>query len=81
MLESFDVKINIEYELNVLTPSARAVYQILKENEPMYIGEITENSCYSRRTIQQALHLLEKSQLVTHYPDMRDLRRHQYTIL
>ncbi|MHA2305537.1 MAG: MarR family transcriptional regulator [Candidatus Hodarchaeales archaeon] len=79
MLKSIDIEI-VDIELDVLPPSARAVYLILKENNPMYIGEITEHSAYSRRTVQQALHLLEKSDLVTHYPDMRDLRRHQYTI-
>ena len=81
MLEAVDVKSNIDFELDVLPPSARVVYHILKENVlPMYIGEITEKSIYSRRTVQQAVHLLEKSRLVTHYPDMRDLRRNQYTI-
>lgn len=79
MLESINIE-NIDIELDVLPPSARAVYLILKENNPMYIGEITDHSDYSRRTIQQALNLLEKSDLVTHYPDFRDLRRHQYTI-
>jgi len=75
------MKISVEYELDVLPPSARVVYQILKENFRMYIGEITEESRYSRRTVQQALRLLEKSHLVSHYPDMHDLRRHKYQLV
>lgn len=81
MSKSVEMKISVEYELDVLPPSARVVYQILKENYQMYIGEITEESRYSRRTVQQALRLLEKSQLVSHYPDMNDLRRHKYQLV
>lgn len=81
MLESIEMNMIIEFELGVLPPSARVVYRVLKENEPMYVSEITERSNYSRRTVQQALHFLEKSQLVDHYPDLRDLRRHKYKIV
>jgi DNA-binding MarR family transcriptional regulator len=81
VLESIKLNMTIEFELDVLPPSARVVYRVLKENDPMYIGEITKQSNYSRRTVQQALHLLEKSQLVNHYPDLRDLRRHKYKIV
>lgn len=81
MLESTEMNMIIEFELDVLPPSARVVYRVLKENKPMYVSEITERSNYSRRTVQQALHFLEKSQLVDHYPDLRDLRRHKYKIV
>ena len=81
MSKSVEMKISVEYELDVLPPSARVVYQILKEKYQLYIGEITEESRYSRRTVQQALRLLEKSQIVSHYPDMNDLRRHKYQLV
>ncbi len=81
MLDSIEMNMVIEFELDVLPPSARVVYRVLKENKPMYIGEITELSNYSRRTVQQALRLLKKSQLVNHYPDLRDLRRYKYKIV
>ena len=81
MLDLIEMSMIIEFELGVLPLSARVVYYILKENESMYVSEITEGSNYSRRTVQQALHFLEKSQLVDHYPDLRDLRRHKYKIV
>jgi predicted transcriptional regulator len=86
-----EVKIQMEHSIsetfyvldeliNLLSPSAQKVFQILQSKEKMHVNEIVSNSEYSLRTIQNALKQLIAAGLITQVLDFTDMRRRYYTV-
>ena len=61
--------------------SIREVYLALKEKRFMTVSEIQIRTCYSRRTVSEALKELRRHQLIKKVLDLEDMRKHKYTIL
>ncbi|UCG04160.1 MAG: ArsR family transcriptional regulator [Candidatus Heimdallarchaeota archaeon] len=66
--------------LNIMSPSAQIVYQVLRTREKLTTQQIVSQTRYSIRTIRYALRHLMNAHLIVQIPDIRDARRCYYTI-
>ncbi|NHJ01728.1 MAG: hypothetical protein EAX86_06265 [Candidatus Heimdallarchaeota archaeon] len=63
-----------------LPPAVYRIYDILNTEENLTIDEMTLKSNYSRRTVQNALNLMEKRGLLIKTHCLTDMRRKLYSL-
>lgn len=66
--------------LEVITPAARKIFQILQTEERLHVKEIRARTTYCRRTVQFALSQLLEAELITSTPDLHDMRKKYYKL-
>jgi predicted transcriptional regulator len=66
--------------LEVVTPAARKIFQILQAEERLHVNEIRARTTYCRRTVQFALSQLLEAELITSAPDLHDMRKKYYRL-
>ncbi len=63
-----------------LPPAVYRIYDILTREEQLTIDEMTLRSNYSRRTVQNALNLMEKRGLLVKTHCFEDMRKKFYSL-
>ncbi len=66
--------------LEIVTPAARKIFQILQTEEQLHVNEIRARTSYCRRTVQFALSQLLEAELITSSPDLQDMRKKYYRL-
>lgn len=63
-----------------LPPSAKLVAKVLEHESPMTQAELAEETLLPTRTVRYALERLERVDLVTSKPSLRDARKRVYEL-
>ena len=66
--------------LSSFPPAAQEIYRILNTGEKFTFEEIKSRSKYSIRMIRYSLLLLNKAQIITKIPNLKDTRRCFYAV-
>ncbi|MFX1520795.1 MAG: MarR family transcriptional regulator [Promethearchaeota archaeon] len=63
-----------------IPPSAKTVYDLIKENGPITAKDIQNGCKLAPRTVRYALKILLDAQLIQRLPNLKDMRQNVYRI-
>ena len=77
MITEAVVKTDLEAYKNI-PPSAKTVYDLIRENGPITAKDIQNGCKLAPRTVRYALKILLDAQLIQRLPNLRDMRQNIY---